>query len=140
MKILVILVCCTTFFSNYGRSQTTPATLPLWAPVETGNALYFFIPEANIFYDINKKLFIYEGRRSQLKFSKILPNHVQEDSLYVFYKVAISHPSPYLNFSNYTARYTGVAMPRTQQTLREQEIFSKLRQVSFAVLQPTAMQ
>lgn len=75
----------------------------LWGPEGYDYVEYYYIPEADAFYDVNKRQFIY-WRGGNYLFANSLPESYRIN-LYSTYMVVVNKPKPYLQHNIYVTKY-----------------------------------
>jgi len=118
---LCSILCC--FLALNANAQN--AQLPEWGPAKVTNALFYYLPALNLYYDVQLKEYVYQ-KKGKIKKSKSLPAHIAEQDLYNVYKVIINMPKPYLNIESDKVRYAAFMVKRGQQTIRDYEILERM--------------
>lgn len=77
---------------------------PVWGPVGYDYAEYYYLPDIDSYYDINRQQFIYYSG-SRWVFVNRLPSRYGNYDLYNSYKVVVNEPRPYLHADVYRNKY-----------------------------------
>lgn len=75
----------------------------LWGPVGYDYVEYYYIPEADAFYDVNRGQFIYWNGGKYLYANSLPPTY--RVNLYSTYIVVVNEPRPYLQHNFYVTKY-----------------------------------
>jgi hypothetical protein len=76
-------------------------TQPLWGPTGYDYVQYYYIPDADAYYDVANQTYVYNSG-GQWVTSSSLPYNVD---LYRVHKVVINEPSPWLHHDRYRSQY-----------------------------------
>jgi len=81
-------------------------TPPPWGPVGYANARFYYIPDIQVYYDIQTAMFIYHGPRGWIHVHS-LPSRYAYFDLYSGYKVVLDYPGkhPYRYYSVHKVKY-----------------------------------
>ena len=90
---------------------------PAWGPVGYDYAAYYYMPEINIYYDINRSLFYYQSNNRWIGV-KYLPPSYRVYDLFKIYKVVINYDNPWKYNRNHRTQYKHYRDDRTQTTIR----------------------
>lgn len=94
-------------------------TPPLWGPSGYSSIRYYYLPDMEMYYDVNDEMFIYFHNGIWLR-RAYLPYMYRNYDLYDGYKVVINNyygDKPYYNFNNYKVKYPkGFKKGHPQQT------------------------
>jgi hypothetical protein len=97
---------------------------PVWGPVGYDHADYYYMPDIDCYYDINRQQFIYFSGNRWI-FAQQLPPRYQSYNLYNTYKVVVNEPRPYMHADVYRNKYR--TAPREEQMVirdsREEKYF-----------------
>jgi hypothetical protein len=77
---------------------------PLWGPVGYDRVDYYYLPDVEAYYSVQRGQFIYLNNGRWI-FSSSLPRRYASYNLFNGYKVVINGPTPYLQFNNHRAKY-----------------------------------
>jgi len=77
---------------------------PAWGPAGYDHADYYYLPDIDCYYDINKNQFIYYSGNRWV-YAGQLPTRYRSYDLYNSYKVVINEPKPYLHADVYRNKY-----------------------------------
>jgi hypothetical protein len=120
MVLLAAVAACTWFAAPAQISfSLNIGAQPAWGPVGYDYADYYYLPEADCYYDIGANLFVYrEGpywRRAAM-----LPSRFGYVDLYRTHKVVINHVrDPWMNHNYYYGHYRGYAHSYNQYAIRD---------------------
>lgn len=115
MKKLLILFAATMILSSCsvglytdGVHTSTVASLnlsmqPSWGPAGYNYAPYYYFPEFDFYYDVNKAIFYYLNHGRWIA-AKHLPPHFPKD-LHRYYKVVLTQRNPWLYNSSHRSMY-----------------------------------
>ena len=90
---------------------------PAWGPIGYDYAAYYYMPEINIYYDINRSLFYYQSNNRWIGV-KYLPPSYRVYDLFKIYKVVINYDNPWKYNRNHRTQYKHYRDDRTQTTIR----------------------
>ena len=90
-------------------------TQPAWGPSGYDYARYYFMPEINVYYDINSGLYIYMNGNHWVK-RHALPSRYKKYDLYRTYKVVINSRNPWYKHSQYKKQYAKYGNMHDKQT------------------------
>lgn len=76
---------------------------PQWGPANNDYVEYYYLPEADVYYNVPTSQFVYLNRGKWISVSS-LPTSYRVD-LYRTYKVVINEKRPYMNHNMYKAKY-----------------------------------
>ncbi|MBP1222503.1 hypothetical protein [Flavobacterium sp. 1355] len=82
-------------------------TPPSWGPVGYDNSRYYYLPDIDIYYDINQSQFIYDNNGAWVRVNR-LPSRYRNYDLYGGYKVVLNDyrgNTPYSYHSKHRAAY-----------------------------------
>jgi hypothetical protein len=89
---------------------------PVWGPAGYDEADYYYLPDADCYYDINRQQFIYNSNNRWIYASQLPPRYRNVD-LYSSYKVVVNEPRPYMHADVYRAKYRNNKGPRERQVI-----------------------
>jgi len=101
-KIAIALFLCagTPMLSNHANAQISLSinigNQPAWGPTGYDHADFYYLPEANAYYDISRAEFVYLNGRSWT-YGKSLPAKYRNINLDNTYKVVVNRPTPFKN-------------------------------------------
>lgn len=90
---------------------------PVWGPVGYDHADYYYMPDIDSYYDINRHQFIYYSGNRWVYVNR-LPGRYRNYDLYNSYKVVVNEPRPYLHADIYRQKY-GKAPRERQMVIRD---------------------
>jgi hypothetical protein len=82
-------------------------TPPLWGPSGYSNARYYYLPDVEAYYDIQRSNFIYISGNTWVRRSR-LPKHYRNYDLYNGYKVVMTDyrgNTPYTYYKQHKVKY-----------------------------------
>ena len=92
-NIFTILFCVQLLFVTDSFSQfpldaktSNRSVQPTWGPVGYHYVSFYYLPELDIYYDVNQKLFVYSNG-TKWEYAQSLPKKYQTYNLYSTYKV-----------------------------------------------------
>lgn len=91
---------------------------PPWGPAGYACAPYYYFPDFNIYYDVNRALFYYYSYGRWVSAHK-LPVGVGPRDLYKFYKVVLDVRDPWLYNRTHRSKYKKYRGIHTQPVLRD---------------------
>ncbi|MCD7936633.1 MAG: hypothetical protein LUG98_07215 [Tannerellaceae bacterium] len=90
---------------------------PAWGPVGYTYVDFYYFPDLNIYYDVNRQLFHYTSRRGWVA-SRYLPPKYQRYDLYRMYKVVLTGRDPWIQNKVHKRQYAHFRGNRTQVVIR----------------------
>lgn len=75
--------------ANIGRQ-------PMWGPAGYNYAQFYYLPDINMYYDVQARQFVYCDRGRWI-YTSTLPTGYRNYDLYRGYKVVVNEPMPYLH-------------------------------------------
>ncbi|MFT3903635.1 MAG: hypothetical protein QM727_10690 [Niabella sp.] len=91
---------------------------PVWGPSGYNYAAYYYLPEMNCYYDVNRAMFIYPSGRRWVH-ARSLPRHYGHVDLYRTYKVVINDRNPYRYNRSHVTTYGRYANMHNQVIIRD---------------------
>ncbi|SHH62722.1 hypothetical protein [Flavobacterium defluvii] len=82
-------------------------TPPSWGPVGYDNSRYYYLPDIDVYYDINQSVFIYDNSGKWVRVKR-LPSRYRQYDLYSGYKVVLTDyrgDAPYAYHTKHRANY-----------------------------------
>ncbi|RXM47188.1 hypothetical protein [Flavobacterium sp. YO12] len=124
MKLLKHLFIGALFFTvSFSNAQVSVnlniGTPPAWGPTGYADAHYYYLPDLEIYYDINASDYIYINSGRWLR-SKRLPKKYRNYDLYNEYKVVLTDyrgNSPYDNYKTHKVKYGKGYKGKPQKTI-----------------------
>ena len=110
MKKLVLasVLFMSVFFAQAQVSvNVNIGTPPSWGPVGYDDSRYYYIPDIDVYYDVNLSVFIYDNNGRWIR-EKRLPSRYRYYDLYSGYKVVLTDyrgNSPYTYHKKHRADY-----------------------------------
>ena len=104
----MILSSCSVGLYTDGVRTSTVASLnismqPSWGPAGYNYAPYYYFPEFDFYYDVNKAIFYYLNHGRWIA-AKHLPPHYPKD-LHRYYKVVLTQHNPWLHNNSHRTMY-----------------------------------
>lgn len=110
MKKLVFasVLFMSVFFAHAQVSvNVNIGTPPNWGPQGYDNSRYYYLPDIDVYYDINQSVFIYDNSGKWIR-DKRLPSRYRQYDLYSGYKVVLTDyrgDAPYYYHTKHRATY-----------------------------------
>ncbi len=76
---------------------------PVWGPTGYDQANYYYLPDIDCYYDVNRQQFVYQNG-GRWAFASQLPARYHFD-LYNGYKVVVNDPKPWMHPDVYRTKY-----------------------------------
>jgi len=90
---------------------------PVWGPTGYDYVNYYYLPDLDVYYDVNRGLFVYY-QYGRWNFAPSLPGRYGRYDLYNSYKVVINDRNPWLRNSYYHSHYYAYR-GRRQEIIRD---------------------
>ncbi|WP_426485466.1 hypothetical protein [Flavobacterium sp. 2] len=107
-KLVFALMLFTSIFAQAQVSvNVNIGTPPNWGPVGYDNSRYYYLPDIDVYYDINQSVFISDNNGRWVR-AKRLPDRYRNYDLYSGYKVVLNDyrgDAPYTYHSKHRAEY-----------------------------------
>lgn len=91
---------------------------PDWGPVGYDHVDYYYLPDADAFYDVPAHQFIYLENSTWVRRSS-LPSQYRNINLYNTYKVVVNESKPWTRHSTYVTKYKGYKGRHGQGVIRD---------------------
>lgn len=112
MKSIIVILCSFIMFACTPLNQVSNVSTnygyaPQWGPAGYDDARFYYLPDIEVYYDIQYNVFIYYYRNSWVRRS-YLPSQYRNYDLYRAYKVVVTDyagDSPYSNFNTHKLQY-----------------------------------
>jgi hypothetical protein len=122
MKKMIIIAAIATggLFCQRGLAQVKVnlnvnlGQQPVWGPTGYDHADYYYLPDIDCYYDINRSQFIYNSGNRWVYASQLPPRY-RNYNLYNSYKVVVNEPKPYLHADVYRNKYRDNKQPHEKQ-------------------------
>jgi hypothetical protein len=88
---------------------------PVWGPTGYDHADYYYLPDIDSYYDVNRRQFIYNSGNRWVYAGQLPPRYRNYD-LYNSYKVVVNEPRPYLHDDVYRNKYRNNNQSHERQT------------------------
>lgn len=124
--ILTMALCtasCSVMMQGSREGITVGAAVnisaqPPWGPAGYACAPYYYFPDFNIYYDVNRALFYYLDH-GRWRSAHRLPPYAGPRDLYKFYKVVLDVRDPWLYNRSHRIKYKKYRGIHTQPVLRD---------------------
>ncbi|MHB1148186.1 MAG: hypothetical protein ACYC01_11415 [Lutibacter sp.] len=106
-------------FASEAQAQISVNVAPQWGPSGYSNARYYYLPDVEAYYDIQKSSFVYPSGNTWLR-SAQLPQRYSNYDLYNGYKVAMTDyngKAPYGLFKYHKVKYAKGYKGKYQNTI-----------------------
>jgi len=91
---------------------------PAWGPIGYDYAAYYYLPEIDCYYDVNKSLFYYPNS-GKWKSARYLPYAFRDYDLYSMYKIVINEKNPWKHHNIHYKNRTGHRDHKRQIAIRD---------------------
>jgi hypothetical protein len=91
---------------------------PVWGPVGYDYVEYYYIPDADAYYDVNRRVFVYFDGRTWIH-GGYLPGRYRNIDLYHVHKVVINGRDPWMRHKQYHQQYYSYRGRRDQVIIRD---------------------
>lgn len=91
---------------------------PLWGPVGYDYARYYYMPEIDVYYDVNNRKYTYWKGNKWITKSH-LPGYYKNFDVYRTYKVVVNDNHPWYRHQYYKGRYSRYAHNHRQVIIRD---------------------
>lgn len=91
---------------------------PAWGPAGYDCAAFYYLPELNVYYDVNSSMFYYPSGSSWIA-SQYLPYSYRHFNLYRSYKVVLNYSSPWMHNQHHLMQFRQYIHDRSQLTIRK---------------------
>jgi hypothetical protein len=91
---------------------------PAWGPTGYDHADFYYLPEANAYYDIGRQQFVYQNGANWI-YAASLPGRFQRINLFNTYKVVVNRPTPFRNNAADMRTYAKYRTMRNQPIIRD---------------------
>lgn len=121
IMIAMFLFAGTSILSNNANAQISVniniGSQPAWGPTGYDHADFYYLPEANAYYDISRAQFVYLNGKSWI-YGKSLPSKYRNINLDNTYKVVVNRPIPYKNNQDDIRQYGKYKTSHNQPIIR----------------------
>jgi hypothetical protein len=123
MKKLMTLFITATLIAASAKAQLSVniniGTQPIWGPVGYDHVDYYYIPDADIYYYVPERVYIYRTGNAWHR-TTVLPARYKNIDLYNVHKVVINNvDKPYLNNDRYQREYASFKGRHDQTPIRD---------------------
>lgn len=123
LAIAAGLASCSVMMQGSREGITVGAAVnisaqPPWGPAGYACAPYYYFPDFNIYYDVNRALFYYLDH-GRWRSAHRLPPYAGPRDLYKFYKVVLDVRDPWLYNRSHRIKYKKYRGIHTQPVLRD---------------------
>ncbi len=95
------------------------ATQPAWAPIGYDYARYYYLPDIETYYDVNRRVYVYPDGRKWVT-ARSLPARYNTYNVYDRYKVVINDGrNPWTNHKVYRTKYVSYKGRPSQVIIRD---------------------
>lgn len=98
------MVFLTADAQRRGNAPVNINSQPDWGPAGYSYVRYYYLPDADIYYDVSAKDYIYRERGRWVNV-RVLPPFMRNINLYNSYKVVINEPAPWMRHNKYKKLY-----------------------------------
>lgn len=91
---------------------------PAWGPTGYNHVDFYYLPDINCYYDVNRSQFIYPNGNNWL-YTTTLPGRYRNVNLYNMYKVVVNRPNPFRNNKNDIQAYARYKGQHNQPMIRD---------------------
>jgi hypothetical protein len=118
MILIVVLAIGSCFTASAQVSVSFNLGIqPAWGPTGYDRADYYYLPDADAYYDVNRRVYVYQEGRSWRTHST-LPGRYRNMDLYHAHKVVINERDPWMRHNNYHRQYSSYAGRRDQEAIK----------------------
>src|SRR5262245_58186353 len=108
-KVFIAALLMTASFYYAGAQVKVNLSLnignqPAWGPTGYNHVDYYYLPDADCYYDVNAQEFYYQDSGRWVNGRQLPPRYGNVD-LYKSYKVVVNEPKPYLHADVYRKKY-----------------------------------
>ncbi len=89
---------------------------PGWGPVGYDYAQFYYLPDLDMYYDVQVNQFVYFDRGRWI-YTRNIPGRYRNYDLYSGYKVVINEPRPFIRHDYYRTHYRGYRNSRNRQVV-----------------------
>ena len=117
LYVFVILFSCNSIARAVGDDKKSPP--PQWGPNGYSNIRYYYMPQIEVYYDIQTRQFIYLSNEKWINSSDLPAKHKGLD-LFRLYKMVMADyygPTPYLNHEKLKLKYAKMSHWPDQETI-----------------------
>jgi hypothetical protein len=121
LKLLFISIFFITVSSLHAQVSVNVniGTPPAWGPVGYTDVRYYYLPDLEMYYDINASSYIYISNGKWTR-ARSLPRYYRNYDLYNEYKVVLTNyrgDSPYDNYKTHKVKYGKGYKGKPQKTI-----------------------
>lgn len=119
-KILLMAMLVGGFYASHAQLSISIniGSQPAWGPVGYDYVEYYYIPDADAYYDVNDGVFVYyEG--NGWRRGRSLPGRYSNIDLYHVHKVVINDRDPWVHNDRYRQQYRSYAGRHDQRVIRD---------------------
>ena len=121
-QIVLIAIVFAAFFSNAASAQVSVrinlGVQPIWGPVGYEQADYYYIPDADAYYDVNARKYIYLENGGWVIRGE-LPQQYRGIDMYNVHKVVINEREPWRRNDYYRAQFGAYRGKHDQHPIRD---------------------
>ncbi|MBC8033071.1 MAG: hypothetical protein H7Y03_02935 [Chitinophagaceae bacterium] len=86
------------------NAQININSQPDWGPVGYDYAQYYYLPDADMYYNVSSREYVYRERGRWIN-TRMLPSYRRNINLYSSYKVVINDRNPWMRHDHYFRNY-----------------------------------
>ena len=106
--MLTAILSISVSFIVSAQVKINIASQPVWGPAGYNFVNYYYLPDADVYYDVSRKVYVYrEG--TVWGTHTVLPIRYRNINLYNSHKVVINQPMPWKRHNYYYKQYHGYA-------------------------------
>lgn len=113
-----LLACSWSMTSAQVSFSINIGTQPAWGPVGYDYVEYYYLPDADAYYDVNGGMFMYMDGGRWVS-GPYLPGRYRNMDLYYAHKVVINERSPWMHHSRYHSQYRTYVGRHDQGAIRD---------------------
>ncbi|HEU0136600.1 MAG TPA: hypothetical protein VFQ50_04860 [Flavobacterium sp.] len=114
--LLLGLLLATTAAQAQVGVNVNLKSAPSWGPAGYSNATYYYLPDVETYYDVNRQQYVYLSNSKWIRSSNLPAAH-RGYNLYNGYKVVFTNPEPYKYFNTHKVKYKKGYKGKPQRTI-----------------------
>lgn len=92
-------------------------TQPAWGPVGYDYAPFYYMPDINVYYNVDRQIFYYSNNGRWIS-ARYLPSRYRHYDLYGLYKIVLNDPRPWLYNQHHIVNYRQYRGRKNQVVIR----------------------
>lgn len=129
MAMATLLSSCTMGYIASGSDvqmsgRVNISLQPSWGPAGYDYARYYYFPDFNFYYDVNRALFHYQNRGVWVAAATLPIGGIYPSDLHIYYKVVINKAKPWLKNHRHISLYKKYRGNHSQRILRDVRNYS----------------